>query len=155
MNLNELTRTFALANEFKEGDLSVGGTRDDQVRKEAREELASLRIQGITTAALVEDQVTDTLHRSLDAEHSDDLANLTVSDLKQILLGKDAAAWVRRYSNGLASEVIAAVAKVMTNEELGAVSRAIFSPLPGDGISRARRRPVLRWSSPSRRPRSL
>ena len=135
MNLNELTKTFALANEFKEGDLSVGGTRDDQLRKEAREKLASLRIQEITTGALVEDQVTDTLHRSLDAAHSDELARLTVAELKRILLGAGAAAWVRRYSNGLASEVIAAVAKVMTNEELGAVSRALFNSLPGDGIA--------------------
>jgi hypothetical protein len=28
----ELLRTFALANEFKEGDLLVGGTRDESVR---------------------------------------------------------------------------------------------------------------------------
>jgi len=135
MNLNELTKTFALANEFKEGDLSVGGTRNDQLRKEAREEVASLRIQQITNAVLVEDQVTDTLHRSLDASRSAELAGLTVSDLKRVLLGNGAAAWVRRYSNGLASEVIAAVAKVMTNDELGAVSRTLFNPLPGDGIA--------------------
>jgi len=135
MNLNELTRTFALANEFKEGDLSVGGTRDDQLRKEAREELASFRIQEITNAVFIDDQVSDSLQRSLDAAHSDELARLTVTDLKRILLGTDAAACVRHYGNGLASEVIAAVAKVMTNEELGAVSRALFNPLPGDGIA--------------------
>ena len=135
MNLNELTKTFALANEFKEGDLSLGGTLDDQLRREAREEVASMPIHEINNAVLVEDQVTDTLHRSLDAEHTDELARLTVSDIKRILLGTGAATWVRRYSNGLASEVIAAVAKVMTNEELGAVSSALFNPLPGYGVA--------------------
>ena len=34
MNRDELVRTFALANELKEGDLPLGGTRDDRVREE-------------------------------------------------------------------------------------------------------------------------
>src|SRR5882724_5420750 len=135
MNLQALTKTFVLANEFKEGDMSVGGTRDETERKEAREELASLRLGKITKAAFVEDQLTETLHRSLDSELADELAGLSVSELKRILLGPDAAAWTRRYRDGLASEVIAAVAKLMTNDELGAVSRALFNPMPGDGIA--------------------
>jgi len=135
MHLNELTKIFALANEFKEGDVCVGGTRDDHLRTEAREELASLRLGEITNAVFVEDQVTETLHRSLDSELKDTLARLNVGDLKRILLGTDAAAWARLYRDGLASEVIAAVAKVMTNDELAAVSRALFNPLPGDGIA--------------------
>ncbi len=135
MHLNELTKIFALANEFKEGDVCVGGTRDDHLRTEAREELASLRLGEITNAVFVEDQVTETLHRSLDSELKDTLARLNVGDLKRILLGTDAAAWARLYRDGLASEVIAAVAKVMTSDELAAVSRALFNPLPGDGIA--------------------
>ena len=116
MNLNDLPKTFALANEFKEGDLLIGGTRDDQLRKEAREQLASLRIGEISKAALVEDQVTEALHRSLVPELHDELARLTVDELKRILLGAGAAAWAQRYRDGLASEVIAAVAKLMTND---------------------------------------
>jgi hypothetical protein len=34
---------FVLANEFKEGDLNVGGTRDDQIRREGREALSFCR----------------------------------------------------------------------------------------------------------------
>lgn len=135
MNRNELTRLFTLANEFKEGDLSVGGTRDDQVRAEARDELASLRIGEITKTVFVDDQITDTLHRSIDPRHKYDLDRLTVEELKQILLGPDVATWARRYRDGLGSETIAAVAKVMSNTELGIVSRALFNPLPGDGIA--------------------
>jgi len=37
-----------LANEFKEGgDLNVGGTRDDHVRREARDALAALSLGDI------------------------------------------------------------------------------------------------------------
>lgn len=135
MNQNELSKTFALANDFKEGDLTVGGTHDDHLRSEARKEIASLRVGDIANAVFVEDQVTETLHRSLDAKLAQEISSLTVVDLKGILLGAAGAAWARRYCNGLASEVIAAVAKVMTNDELGSVSRVLFNPLPGDGIS--------------------
>jgi len=135
MNPKALTKTFVLANDFKEGDMLVGGTRDESERKEAREELASLRLGEITKVAFVEDQLTETLLRSLDSELVDELSRLSVGELKGILLGPDTAAWTRRYRDGLASEVIAAVAKLMTNDELGAVSRALFNPLPGDGIA--------------------
>jgi len=135
MNRNELTRLFALANEFKEGDLPVGGTRDDQLRAEARKELASLRIGDITNAVFIEDQITESIHRAIDSDHKADLDRLTVADLKRILLGPDVAAWARQYRDSLSSETIAAVAKVMTNTELGEVSRALFNPLPGDGIA--------------------
>jgi ethanolamine ammonia-lyase large subunit len=135
LNLNELTQIFALANEFKEGDLLVGGTRDEQVRKEAREVLASLSLGEIAKAAIVEDQITEALGRSLDSDLSAELSGLTVGELTQILLQPDGAAWVRRYRDGLASEVTAAAAKLMTNAELGLVSRSIFNPLPGEGIA--------------------
>ena len=38
----DLRQTFVLANEFKEGDLPVGGTRDVQVRTDARQFLEAL-----------------------------------------------------------------------------------------------------------------
>ncbi|HSE37616.1 MAG TPA: ethanolamine ammonia-lyase subunit EutB [Blastocatellia bacterium] len=135
MNVNDLIRTFALANDFKEGDLSVGGTRDDQLREEARKQLESLSIGEIAHAEFVDDQVTETVHRSVDPELEEELAHLTIADLKRSLLAPDSVAWMRRYCDGLASEVIAAVAKVMSNDELGLVSRALFNPLPGDEVA--------------------
>jgi ethanolamine ammonia-lyase large subunit len=135
LDRNELTQIFALANEFKEGDLLVGGTGDEQVRKEARDALASIRLNEITNTAIVEDQITETLGRALDSQLSDELSSLTISELKQILLQPDVAAWARRYGDGLASEAIAAVARLMTDDELGSVSRSMFNSLPGDGIA--------------------
>ncbi|MEK6321270.1 MAG: ethanolamine ammonia-lyase subunit EutB [Acidobacteriota bacterium] len=135
MTLNELTQTFALANEFKEGDLLVGGTTDEQVRNEAREAIASVRLGEIAKGPFVEDQVSDALGRAIDSQLSNELSHLTVGELKQKLLAADAATWARRYRDGLTSEAIAAVAKLMTNDELGSVSRSLFNPLPGDGIA--------------------
>ncbi|HKA17319.1 MAG TPA: ethanolamine ammonia-lyase subunit EutB [Blastocatellia bacterium] len=135
MKIDHLINTFALANEFKEGDHSIGGTRDDQLRGEARREIESITIGEINKATVVDDQVTQTLHRSLDPNLAAQLAQLTVGELKGIFLGPDSARWAIRYRDGLSSEVIAAVAKVMTDDELGRVSRSLFNPLPGDGVA--------------------
>src|SRR5215217_5714983 len=51
---NQLSQVFVLANEFKEGDLNVGGTRDDRIRREARDELAALSLGEIARAEFVE-----------------------------------------------------------------------------------------------------
>lgn len=133
MNYQELLRTFTLANEFKEGDLLVGGTRDEQARKAARQSLAALQIAEINRIAFVEDQVSETLARALNRPLADEIANLSVAELKQILLRPDAANWARHYRDGLSSETIAAVVKLMSDEELSALSHKIFNPLPGEG----------------------
>ena len=63
---NQLNRLFVLANEFKEGDLSVGGTRDDQIRRQARDALSAVSLRDIERADFVEDQVSEALQRALD-----------------------------------------------------------------------------------------
>jgi ethanolamine ammonia-lyase large subunit len=131
----DLRQTFVLANEFKEGDLLVGGGDDALVREEARRSIAALRLGEIVPAAFVGDGVTDALDRSLDSEALADISGLTVADLKQTLLSTGGAGWIRRYGNGLRSEAIAAVVKVMTEAELSIVARAIFNPVAGDGIA--------------------
>ncbi|HEX7317263.1 MAG TPA: ethanolamine ammonia-lyase subunit EutB [Pyrinomonadaceae bacterium] len=134
-NRQELLRTFALANEFKEGDLGVGGTRDDGVRASARAALGAVRLGELTATALVEDGVSRALEEAIDHGLASELSSMMVVGLKQVLLGRGGAEWVRRYRDGLSSEAIAAVVKVMSNEELSAVARGLFNPLPGEGVS--------------------
>ena len=131
----ELLRTFALANEFKEGDLGVGGTRDDAVRAAARAALGSVRLGELTATALVEDGVSRALDAATDRGLASELSGMTVGGLKQALLGGGGAGWARRYRDGLSSEAVAAVVKLMSNEELSAVARRLFNPLPGEGVS--------------------
>ena len=121
----QLSQLFVLANEFKEGDLLVGGTRDELVRREARAALASIRLGEIGRVAFVEDRITEALARSLDRQVAIDLSGLTLAGLKRILLSSDAPAWVADNRNGLSSEAIAAVVKLMTNDELAALSRSM------------------------------
>jgi ethanolamine ammonia-lyase large subunit len=132
---NHLSQIFVLANEFKEGDLNVGGTRDEQVRREARGALAALSLGDIAKADFVEDQVTEALHRSLDPQLSGQVGHLTVAELKRILLSAQGVSWIERHRNGISSEAVAAVVKIMTNEELGTLSRKLFNPLPGSGVA--------------------
>lgn len=135
LNPHDLLQAFVLANEFKEGDLLVGGTLDERLRKDARALLGTLRLGDITETVFVEDGVTEALKRSLNSQLAGEISHLTVNDLKRILTSPDVAVWVPRYRDGLSSEVIASVVKVMTNEELSSVAQSIFNPLPGRGVT--------------------
>jgi ethanolamine ammonia-lyase large subunit len=135
MDARQLQQMFVLANAFKEGDLSVGGTSDDRVREDVRRRLLATRIADIRQVPIVDDGVSEALGQSRERDRDADLDRLTVERLKELLLGPSAPDFVRRHRNALASEAIAAVVKVMTDEELSRVARAIFNPLPGDGIT--------------------
>ncbi len=134
-NRQELLRTFALANEFKEGDLGVGGTRDGAVRASARAALGAFTLGELSANAFVEDGVSEALDASLDRGLAAEIAHLTVGGLKSLLLGRGGAGWVRRYRDGLSSEAIAAVVRLLTNDELSTVARSLFNPLPGEGVA--------------------
>jgi ethanolamine ammonia-lyase large subunit len=131
--LDDLHRAFVLANAFKEGDLPVGGTRDDALRADARRQLLYTRVGDIRRALFVDDGITETLAAARERSRDRDLDGLTVASIKGVLLGADGPAWASRHRGALTSEVIAAVAKVMTDDELASVSQRLFNPLP-DGI---------------------
>jgi ethanolamine ammonia-lyase large subunit len=124
-----------LANAFKEGDLAVGGTADDAVRTAARESLLAMRVGDIRRTAIVDDGVTDALQRSRDASHDADLDALTIGEFKNILLGEHGPGWARAHANALASEVVASVVKVMTDDELAWVAGRLSNPLRGDKLA--------------------
>jgi ethanolamine ammonia-lyase large subunit len=121
---------FARANEFKEGDLLVGGTGDDVIRKDAKREIAAMKIGDIAKLVFVDDAVSEALSRSINKRLLNEIASLAIGDVKAILTGTTGSAWVRRYSEALPSEVIAVLVKIMRNDELSQVSRSIFNILP-------------------------
>jgi ethanolamine ammonia-lyase large subunit len=131
--LDDLRRAFVLANAFKEGDLPLGGTRDDAVRADARRQLLHTTVRDIRCALFVDDGITEALAAARDRADDPDLDGLTVATIKSTLLGAAGPAWASRHRRALTSEVIAAVAKVMTDDELASVSRRLFNPL-SDGI---------------------
>jgi ethanolamine ammonia-lyase large subunit len=135
VNDQELRQTFALANPFKEGDLQVGGTKDDQVRADARRMLLATTLGDLRRHTLVDDAVTGALQQSRDRRFDDELDSLTVAHFKGALLEAGAATWAAKRSQAFPSEAIAAVVKVMTNEELSSVARVLFNPLDGRGVT--------------------
>src|ERR1044072_5576400 len=135
MARNQLSQTFVLANEFKEGDLTVGGTRDDNTRREARDALGGLSLGEIARADFVEDQVTESLPQSLDPQLAGKVAHVTIAEFKRMLLSPEGASWIEHHRDGISSEAAAAVVKIMNNEKLGTVSPKLFNPLPGSGVA--------------------
>ena len=130
-----LRGTLALASAFKEGDLLVGGTRDDRIRQDARRALLATSLRAIRTTPLVDDGVTDALARSLDGPIASEIDRLTIADVRKHLLGAGATSWIARHRRGLTSEAIAACAKVLTDDELAFVGRRMFNALPGSDVA--------------------
>jgi len=135
VNEQELRQIFALGNAFKEGDLQVGGTTDDQVRADARRMLLATTLRDVRRTTLVSDGVTAALDQSRDRRFDHELDSLTVAQFKGALLESAAAAWAAERFQAFPSEAIAAVVKVMTNEELSSVARVLFNPLNGPNVA--------------------
>jgi hypothetical protein len=104
----DLRQTFVLANAFKEGDLLVGGTRDDRVRDDARRELRATRVGSIRRTSFVDDGVSAAIDRGRDRTLDAVLDLLTIDQIKDGLLGNEGAAWARIHRDSLPSEVCAA-----------------------------------------------
>jgi ethanolamine ammonia-lyase large subunit len=140
MEPGTLRLTLALASAFKEGDRSLVGAADDRVREDARRALLATTVGDIHATALIDDRVSEQLERSRDRRFDADFRLLTIGRVREALLGPGAGAWVRTYGPALGSEAIAAVAKVLTDDELSRVSRALFHPLGNDRIAIGSRR---------------
>src|SRR5262249_52237321 len=134
MDSSELKELLLLANRFKEGDLLVGGTRDEQVSRDARRQISAINIGLLNGNALVEDRVTEALHRSLSPRVAGELSNTTVAEVKRALLGDGAQGWIDAHRFGLSSEAVAAVVKIMSDDELCSVSSRIFNPLSASRV---------------------
>src|SRR5262252_8458537 len=135
MDAGTLRHTLALASAFKEGDRSLVDAADDRVREDARRALLGTTVGDIHATVLVDDRVSEQLQRSRDRRFDAEFRLLTIGRVCEALLGPGAGAWLRAYGPALGSETIAAVAKVLTDDELSRVSRAIFHPLSNDRIA--------------------
>ena len=80
----------------------------------------------------MDDGVTEAIERTRDRTTDPDLDALTIGGVKQTLLSPSGPSWARHHENALTSEVIAAVAKVMTDDELASVARRLVHALPQD-----------------------
>lgn len=134
LDRTELLRVFGFANEFKEGDLAIGvAAPDEAARLKAREALAALPLSALDSSRFVEDDVSAAIMESLDAPSREKTKGWTVGQLKQFLLESDEAA-IKGVRDGLTSEAIAAVAKLLDDDQLVLVSSKVWNPLPGSTV---------------------
>ena len=129
MEAKQLKLLFARANAFKEGDLSIGGTTDELLRTDARNQISAMKIEEIQQTLLVEDQLSELLARSIDRQKLRFIGDMRIAELKQILLGAKAEIWLKSNATALSSESIAAVVKTMNNSELSQVALSLFNPI--------------------------
>ncbi|WP_163997508.1 ethanolamine ammonia-lyase subunit EutB [Pyxidicoccus caerfyrddinensis] len=127
-------QVLGAANAFKEGDALVGvAAADDTSRKNARQLLENTRLVDLGTHPLREDQLHALLVESEDRVAASASQDWTLGRLKQFLL-ESGEADIHALVPGLGSDVIACVVKLMSDEELIAVGRKVFNPLPGSHV---------------------
>lgn len=124
----DLKDAMAKASPARSGDALAGVAADSaQQRVAARMVLADLPLKTFLSEALVpyeRDEVTRLAIDSHDAAAFAPVAHLTVGDFRNWLLGDGAtAASLRALAPGLTPEMVAAVSKLMRNQDLMAVAR--------------------------------
>ncbi len=119
------------ANDFKEGDQAIGvGAKDEASRKNARALLANTRIRDLDEHPLHVDDLQRLIWQTTDKNQYVKVQDWTMGRLKQFLL-TGSEDQIKDVMNGLNSDVIGCVPKLMSNEELIIVGQKIFNVLPG------------------------
>ena len=134
MNFRMYQQIIGAANEFKEGDKTLGvAASSDVSRINARTLLHNTRISDLEKHSLFEDEI-DTLIKSTTRDSNQSiLKEKTLGELKTYILSESEKD-VKSIMPFLTSDVIASVVKLMSNEELILVGSKVFNPLAGSKI---------------------
>ena len=149
---SSLMDVMAKANEQKSGDELAGiAARSMKERVAAKEVLSNIQLKDLKENPAVpydEDEVTRIIIDGLNLKIYDEIKGWTVGELREWLLsdevGDTEIKWIRR---GLTSEMIAAVAKLMSNLDLIKAARKMVvtahcnTTIGGEGILAARLQP--------------
>ncbi|HBF4873973.1 TPA: ethanolamine ammonia-lyase subunit EutB [Clostridioides difficile] len=114
---------MAKANEEKSGDKLTGlAAESAEERIAAKVVLSHIKLEDIRNnpaVAYEEDEVTRIIQDAVNEKVYEEIKNWTVSELREWLLDSNTTSLdIRRISRGLTSEMIAAVAKLMSNMDL-------------------------------------
>ena len=143
---------LAKANEYKSGDELAGvaaATAEERVA--AKAVLAELKLSDLRNNPVIpyeEDEVTRIIQDDVNEKIYDEIKNWTVSEFREWLLDlKTTGDKIKRVSKGLTSEMVAAVAKLMSNMDLVVAAKKIKvkkfcnTEIGGEGILAARLQP--------------
>jgi len=124
-------QVIGAANDFKEGDLTIGvGAKDAATRKIARELLANTKIRDLYEHPLFADNLQKLIWKTTDQARYEKVKNWTMRELKEFLLTQSESE-IKGVMYSLTSDTIGCVPKLMSNDELIALGQKIFNPLPG------------------------
>jgi ethanolamine ammonia-lyase large subunit len=127
-------QVMGASNAFKEGDAAIGvAAVDEATRRNASILLENTKIGDICDHPLLADDLHQLLWRTTDRAKYDRVKDWTMGRLKEFLLIEPESE-IKAVMDGLSSEIIGCIPKLMTNEELIALSQKIFNPLPGSKI---------------------
>ncbi|QWU16950.1 Ethanolamine ammonia-lyase heavy chain [Paenibacillus sophorae] len=122
-HFNSLKEILAKANEEKSGDQLAGiGAADARERIAAKFVLADLTLSEIRSDPLLppeEDEVSRVIEEAIDETVYNGIRNWSIAELREYILSHKAGPDdLKRIGSGMTSEMIAAVAKVMSNLDL-------------------------------------
>ncbi|RWO61451.1 ethanolamine ammonia-lyase subunit EutB [Mesorhizobium sp.] len=127
-------QVIGAANDFKEGDQTIGvGAVDEATRKNARALLTNTKIGDLHQYPLLEDDLQRLIWQTTDQAQYAKVKDWTMGHLKDFLLTEPEAT-IKGVMHGLTSDTIGCVPKLMSNEELIALSQKIFNVLPGTNM---------------------
>lgn len=131
-DLDLYRQVIGAANDFKEGDLSLGvAAQDEATRSRARQLLSNTKIGDLDRHSVYTDAIDELIRRT--TFNSDQVANWTMGELKEFILGEPEAS-IKKIMPALTSDCIGCLVKLMSNEELIAVGQKVFNPLAGSKI---------------------
>ncbi len=127
-------QVLGAANSFKEGDRAQGlAAADESSRENARRLLGNTTLAALAAHPIFEDPVVAFADDVLDFDRRATIADWTMGRLARFLIDRPEAE-IKAIMPGLASDVIACAVKLMSNDELVAVGRKVFTPLPGSNV---------------------
>jgi ethanolamine ammonia-lyase large subunit len=123
------------ANEFKEGDEIAGiAAASEEDRLNARMLLAETRLKDIREHSVFTDEQSEFIENSTrtfqETESGKAIGKLRIKEFRELLL-LSTDKEINSLLPYLTSDIIACVVKLMSNEDLIAISSKIFHPLPG------------------------
>src|SRR6266480_7238813 len=119
----DLRELFAKANEEKSGDQLAGlAARSERERVAAKCKLADLSLSEIVQQPLIdptEDDVSRLILQTFDEEAFRPIRSMTVGEFREYILGDATSEQeLRQIQRGITPEIVAAVAKIMSNKDL-------------------------------------
>lgn len=127
-------KVIGAANAFKEGDEILGVAADDALsRLNARKLLANTKLSDLYQHPLSQDSVQKLIWDTTDKAAYAKIQNWTMQELKDFVLSKTEGE-IKAVMDGLTSDHIGCLVKLMSNEELIVVGQKIFNPLPGSKL---------------------